>query len=473
MTSDYRSTDKLNVHNEAIENMQKYSVNDNRMTSKFAIGDEIEFNSDPEDINDEQSHIYRGRIKHIKSKHNQITIALNNDCGTYAYFIDEISIKKCIIDETKYNYMSEEKQLNEIIYSFGHSYSYWNTNKRNYIQAKYNNLQQELLNNKIFTIGMNQFNVLHKKATKKLQCKLAKTLIAYNVTFCKIKKNDLITLEHILSVLFYTDYDELSYYFSKTFRLSNTESKQWEQCAKMNGEYGNWSRLLIETVNVFGDKINKSQIDIFYHGISCLLTFPSFLTVFNSPTSTTKQLCVATVFASETGAILELKHGRGYAMKYFSCGWLSSYSNEDELLFISPQHSSHQLRFHSIRSVENEQNYEYYIHALTILNYVIKGNKHLKDTDKITKFDKSIIKRFLSDNDNKKQKFPQYIKNVFKVFTRNTDIIVIKITYVNQYYKSLIPILFDGDSMVADFYNICNTFRNCKKVTIKVVVESI
>eukprot|EP01084_Bolivina_argentea_P166038 288359_1 len=120
MTSDYRSTDKLNVHNEAIENMQKYSVNDNRMTSKFAIGDEIEFNSDPEDINDEKSHIYRGRIKHIKSKRNQISIALNNDCGTHAYFIDEISIKKCVIDETKDNYMSEAKQLNEVIYSLGH-----------------------------------------------------------------------------------------------------------------------------------------------------------------------------------------------------------------------------------------------------------------------------------------------------------------------------------------------------------------
>eukprot|EP01084_Bolivina_argentea_P268093 455272_1 len=93
------------------------------MMTTFAIGDEIEFNSDPDDVNDEKSHIYRGRIQHIKAKNNQITIQHNDHCGTHTYFMDEIHIKKVVIDETKDhndNFTGEDKEVNDVSHSFAH-----------------------------------------------------------------------------------------------------------------------------------------------------------------------------------------------------------------------------------------------------------------------------------------------------------------------------------------------------------------
>ncbi len=58
-----------------------------------------------------------------------------------------------------------------------------------------------------------------------------------------IKRDSPITLSHVLSVLFYTNFTELSAAFSKTYRrriLSETEYDIKDR----HREYGNWGRLL-------------------------------------------------------------------------------------------------------------------------------------------------------------------------------------------------------------------------------------
>eukprot|EP01084_Bolivina_argentea_P132010 232949_1 len=172
-----------------------------------------------------------------------------------------------------------------------------------------------------------------------------------------------------MSVCFYTDFDNLSKEFSRTFRSMN-ENETIEMCAKRNAEYAIWSRLLCETVNIYGTDINYSNISIFYHGINCLLLFSSFITALNSPTSTTPQLTVAAIFASNNGCILELAKDAPF-LRYFNCNWLSSYTNEDERLFIMPTNQLYVVRFASIRSMTNEMNYFDYIHAMTSFNYVV------------------------------------------------------------------------------------------------------
>eukprot|EP01084_Bolivina_argentea_P082785 149890_1 len=83
---------------------------------------------------------------------------------------------------------------------------------------------------------------------------------------------------------------------------------------------------------VFGTKIDDSSIEMYFHGLSSLFAFSSFVAVFNSPTSTTPQLEVATLFAKTGGAILELRQDV-MDLRYFNSSWLSCFANEDERLF--------------------------------------------------------------------------------------------------------------------------------------------
>eukprot|EP01083_Nonionella_stella_P297837 1011198_1 len=66
----------------------KMSSNDSNVCKE---GDNIEFNSDPEDEDNEAEHIHFGIVRKISNKTNQITIKLTNN-QICSYFLDEITI---------------------------------------------------------------------------------------------------------------------------------------------------------------------------------------------------------------------------------------------------------------------------------------------------------------------------------------------------------------------------------------------
>eukprot|EP01084_Bolivina_argentea_P090681 163350_1 len=260
------------------------------------------------------------------------------------------------------------------VYSFGYRYNYWskkNTQNDPFINPKYTNLYDELVNNNIWPITMENFNLTKIKSQRKIQTETARKMKCTKSNLIqrtyKIKANTPITDQHLMSILFYTDFDSLSYHFSTTFRKINNK-QTINDCIEQNKNYAHLSRLLCETVNAYGTTMSDTKINIFYHGISCLLLFPAFLTTFSSPTSTTVQISVATIFAKTKGAILELQKHDLY-LRYFNCTWLSSFANEDERLFFSSTYGH--LRFGSIRNIKDNHNYEIYINALVTLNYVV------------------------------------------------------------------------------------------------------
>eukprot|EP01084_Bolivina_argentea_P065952 120229_1 len=326
-------------------------------------------------------------------------------------------------------------------YSFGHEYNYWDKNskhlitaQRNFIEAKYENLCDELLNNKILSINKQSFDTETEKAQNKLKTDYAKQLIAdnYMIHRYNIREGTQISLQHILAIIFYTSYDTLSYNFSKTFRSTN-KTETFNDCKARNSEYALWSRLLCEAVNVFGKTVGYkwgSKIKIFYHGINCLLYFSSFVSTFNSPISTSPQITVAAIFAKPNGVIIELGKDAP-SLRYFNCSWLSSYSSEDERLFIMPRDPlSQQLRFVSIRSIATNSNYYRYMHALTSFNYVIDNqDDDINDRDhKVRKRDVQIINKLLKTFLNgEKNNFPLYINDLFEIFVKNKTEIQIKI----------------------------------------------
>eukprot|EP01084_Bolivina_argentea_P273198 465300_1 len=315
---------------------------------------------------------------------------------------------------------SEEEAEQEAVsheYSFGFRYEYVAKptfySFDEYIVKKYEDLFDELLNNNIYHIDAETFNITKKKAQGKLDTNYARSLAAdgkdgdiqwnpeTHATICKkfygVIFESCITVEHLMAVLFYTDYSDLSYHFSSTFRALN-ESDTFETNCQRNSEYAHWSNLLCQAVNCFGPKAKQGAV--YYHGINKMMIFKSFTSYYNSPTSTTFQKSVAAIFAAETGAILQLKRCTDVAPSYFNCCWLSSYSNEDERIFVMPVTGGsprQKLRIASIISVSTKTNYKFIIHAITSLYYgIIPGWLGRHDGFKIKKKDVKILKNLIA-----------------------------------------------------------------------------
>ena len=93
---------------------------------------------------------------------------------------------------------------------------------------------------------------------------------------------------------------------------------------------------MIETVHLFGQSINQSKSNIFYHNLQNASTYPVLSCYLCAPTSTTDLIEVALQQSSTKGIILEfVKENTWSNVKLFNCAWFSRYTDEHEILFIS------------------------------------------------------------------------------------------------------------------------------------------
>eukprot|EP01084_Bolivina_argentea_P121722 215693_1 len=118
-----------------------------------------------------------------------------------------------------------------------------------------------------------------------------------------------------------------------------------------NSEYSNMSRLLFETVELYGTSVYNSKVNVFYHNISHHI-FAAFVLYLSAPTSTTATFQVTKTLLHNSnisdGLILELVKQNNYSsIKCFDVRWISSHNNEDERLFIG---SNRPLQIRSICS---------------------------------------------------------------------------------------------------------------------------
>ena len=118
-----------------------------------------------------------------------------------------------------------------------------------------------------------------------------------------IRRGSCLTYDRIMSIMFYTDYSNLSYEFSASFRKKSLNETN-KSLIKRHKNFCNWAKILNETINCWGNRLNyqgdyewidgkkvyvEPQISILYHGVS-FMHFYSFITRFVSPTSMTRQL---------------------------------------------------------------------------------------------------------------------------------------------------------------------------------------
>lgn len=104
-----------------------------------------------------------------------------------------------------------------------------------------------------------------------------------------IKKGDKVTIFHIMSLLFYTNYSVASYEFSASFRrrfYNETDGA----LKRRHSAFAHQSRLLRELVEVFGNRMKYCSVSTFYHGISADLIFEGTSFKLSGPMSTTSGL---------------------------------------------------------------------------------------------------------------------------------------------------------------------------------------
>eukprot|EP01084_Bolivina_argentea_P209994 357580_1 len=134
-----------------------------------------------------------------------------------------------------------------------------------FVDKKYNGLKEEILNNNVYHLNSYQFKLsLHKISKFMVTEKIMKMVYDYKdhdddlrYDFPNVKP---ITVHHLLSICLYCDWDQLSTAFSSTFR----KQKQFETISSViqrNREYANWSRLIRETVELYGNTYHKERSD--------------------------------------------------------------------------------------------------------------------------------------------------------------------------------------------------------------------
>eukprot|EP01083_Nonionella_stella_P000900 2567_1 len=333
-------------------------------------------------------------------------------------------------------------------YSFGQKMSYWDPPPEDetrehfwFIEPKYKTLKEEITANSIDPLDMN----LYIKTCQKAQAFLDHSHVIRSM---KSTKNEIygihsdlpLNLSNLMSIIFYTDYDTLSYNFSRTFRRISSSDKASE-LKERNREFRNWSRLLIETVHCYGTGVKQAHINVFYHGVS-LVYFDRFMANLCGPTSTTTQLQIAAIFAQNDGLILELMHCQKTNPTFFNCALLSSFGNEDERLFVG---ANGILEFRSIRLMSNlDEDYTQIVCALKKFNTLIAGY-----TQNCTESECRIITNIINEElglstNNDELKYPIYITKCFRKFCNEEKYkeVTVNVKDTKQNASSLYDTLF-------------------------------
>eukprot|EP01084_Bolivina_argentea_P197595 338587_1 len=209
-----------------------------------------------------------------------------------------------------------------IEYKNDYSHSHKKTsNNALVVYPKYKSLKDELTNNDICCISLENFDAELRKANIHLK--------SY---YCK-KHYHGITVDHLLSLMVYCNFDEMQYHFSKTYREKIGGD---HHCFFYLGKY------LTESVKYFGTlvSIKDKTVTTFYHGISQKNWFPETINrglgiCIYCPLSTSSSFEVAANFAGPyDGLIVQFSNAYQSAAKYFDVAWISDYPNERECLFV-------------------------------------------------------------------------------------------------------------------------------------------
>eukprot|EP01084_Bolivina_argentea_P010505 19565_1 len=344
---------------------------------------------------------YNEFINHMKEKHlnkmNERIVAILNDFNhmllnhnQHDHFLTVYNSlgEPCVAEKCQF-ILTRMKRWN-------YKLMYWNYHKKNvkrfyYVPAKYNDLKQELISNRVANITLNQFDDEYKKAVIYKQCNYTKSIKANIDKYLKFGRNSgnhpryyalddtsVLNETHLLCIIIYCAYDEFQNEFSATFRKQNT-NESIHHLIQRNSKFHFFAKYLHEIINGFGEQMIDGKIKSFYHGVNQNMLFQNTNAFMHGPLSTTSFLEVAINFTNNNGLVLELYPN--YYLKYFSCSFFSKYSSEQEYLFIG---GIQPMTFINILNTRFGWQFQKYIKAISVLDTMTSGilfndNKNIYD----------------------------------------------------------------------------------------------
>eukprot|EP01084_Bolivina_argentea_P282537 483642_1 len=306
------------------------------------------------------------------------------------------------------------------------------------VKPKYSSLKQELTSNLISQISMSAFDQEYEKARLHYNTKYCReTFPSYDEPFkhnANKKVKWIFSLENVLSLMIYCNFDELQYKFSKTYR-ENDRTK--------HHNFFHLGKLLKICICQFGSRISDGKVKSFYHGINKPLLFPQYIGVgaeygiaIYCPLSTSSSLMVAMNFTNTNGLVLEFSGSETSQRQYFSVSWLSNYGNENEYLFIQ---SGFSLQIKNILEVRFGFEYSAVLDSLKTIDLIMMGQS------KVLKFKSSEIVKDLTikivhhqlhssiSNYNLDNSLSYYGNKMIKTYFKNKKVIYVDLKLIKDY----------------------------------------
>ncbi len=206
-----------------------------------------------------------------------------------------------------------------------------------FVTPKYGTFQEEIANYKFISFTQYKEDII-TKVNAYVDTDIVKGTKAGRVP-CKylhygIESGRILGFENLVSLVLYTDYSELCKNFSSSFRKMKSYEPV-ESIKKRNAVYGWMSKILRETVELFGGCSRDETLSgPFYSGMGVVMNMPSFNIRLCSPTSTSCTIEVAIKFSGDHGIIIQLDNPGNvypyYELRGFNCSWISRYKEEDE-----------------------------------------------------------------------------------------------------------------------------------------------
>ena len=352
------------------------------------------------------------------------------------------------------------------------------TPKELYISPKYESIKDETLNNNICTIKFFSFKEILKKAKRFMDTNRARSLRSSSDSLLfhyGIKAHSPLSIENLLCIILYCDWSDFCTAFSSTFR----RTKSFEPLSSVktrNREFWHFSKTLRETVELYGehkgfyDKEKKKWSGIegpFYCGMSFKCVLSSFNIRLQGPTSTSKQIAVATRFGGDHGIIIQLNNSGDWNSEYlrcFDCSWISNYNSEEERLFFGGRY---RMKVESIRIIDTQQDFASFFHALFYFDCMLNGSAMSNDTDKeINKLDWLILERLIKHELSvKTNKFDQYVNKTFALFCKDKRQIVLNLHQIELHFEKFRYLVFmEHSNLFTDV--LFKLFKNLNAITI-------
>ena len=323
---------------------------------------------------------------------------------------------------------------------------------------KYADLKQEILSNLLNEVGAAEYDHAMFKARRLSATKRAKKLTAGPDTFlhCGIAEGSGISVAELLSFILYTDFDTLSSRMSASLRKNNPV-EPLQSVKRRNASYWHMSKTLKESVCIFGEDGSRSN-GPFFCGMDRVLAVPEFAIRLFAPTSTSRSLEVATLFANDGGCVLGLNNTNGSAgglkCKFFNVSWLSRYPEEQERLFMGGEWP---IQIESIRVLEGNGRWRCFREHFNLMFWfdaVCSGSALRNMKSCLKGKEVYALSCLLNAYDNDREQ-PKYVRDCFQYYGLCKKSMVLNLGYLDKYCPSeFMPLLFDSFGGQQDQDNI-------------------